>query len=99
MAEESERLLMTRADVTKAALAATLAARDANTAREILQRALADLSVLTDAVEILNHGLAALSRKLDGFHLDEEGKLAGEIADLTKRVEALEKAVKRSKKR
>jgi hypothetical protein len=42
-------LLTTRADAAKAALAATVAARDANLAREILERALCDLPVLTGA--------------------------------------------------
>jgi hypothetical protein len=99
MAWESEELLTTRADVTRSALAATMAARDANIAREILQRALVDLSVLTDTVEILNRGLAGLSQKLAGFHMDEEGNLTAEIANLSTRVEALEKAVKRAKKK
>jgi hypothetical protein len=99
MAWEPEKLLTTRADVTKAALAATVAARDANLALEILKRSLADLSVLTDAVEILNHGLAALSLKLAGLQMDQEGNLAGEVADLKKQVDALKKAVKRLKKK
>ena len=99
MAWELEELLTTRADVTKSALAATIAARDANIAREILQRALADLSVLTDTVEILNRGLAGLSQKLAGFQIDEQGNLAAEIGDLNTRMDALEKAVKRAKKK
>jgi hypothetical protein len=99
MSRETEEFVTTRADVTKAALAASMAARDANLARGILERSLTDLSVLTDAVEILNHGLAALSQKLAALHMDEGGNLAGEVADLTKRVNTLEKAVKRSKKR
>jgi hypothetical protein len=99
MALESDELLTTRADVTKSALAATIAARDANIAREILQRALADLSVLTDTVEILNRGLAGLSQKLAGFQIDEQGNLGAEIADLTTRMDSLEKAVKRAKKK
>ena len=99
MAWEPENLYATRADVTKAALAASVAARDAHLAREILERALADLSVLTDAVEILNHGLTGLSQKLGGVQGDGDGQLAGEVAHLTQRVNALEKAVKRSKKR
>jgi hypothetical protein len=99
MAWEPETLFATRADVTKAALAATMAARDANLAREVLERALADLPVLTDAVEILSHGLAALNQRPSGLQADEGGNLAKEVADLKKRVDALEKAVKRSKKR
>jgi hypothetical protein len=99
MTWESEEFLTTRADVTKSALAASMAARDANLARGILERSLTDLSVLTDAVEILNHGLAALSQKLAGFQMNVEGNFAGEVGDLKKRVDALEKAVKRSKKR
>lgn len=55
-------LLTTRADAAKAALAATVAARDANLAREILERALCDLPVLTGAVEMLNDGLGAWVR-------------------------------------
>jgi hypothetical protein len=87
MAWEPEKLLTTRADVTKAALAATVAARDANIAREILERSLADL-----AVEILNHGLAALNLKLAELQMDQEGNRAGEVADLKKQIDALKKA-------
>ena len=99
MARESKKLSAARADVTTATLAATLAAGDANTAREILQRALADLSVLTDAVEILNQALAALSQNLAALQVDGKGNLAGQVADLNKRVDILEKALKRSKKK
>jgi hypothetical protein len=87
MARETEKLLMARADAAKAAFAAIVAARDANIAREILERALSDLTVLTEGVETLNCALAA------------QGDLAGEVAELKRRVTALEKPVKSSKKK
>jgi hypothetical protein len=99
MAKETEKLLTTRADAAKAALAATVAARDAHIAREIVERALCDLPVLTGAVEMLNSGLAALSERLTELPEDDRGDMAREIADLTRRVVELEKAVKTSKKK
>lgn len=78
---------MARTDASRAALAAIVAARDANIAREILERALSDLTVLTDGVETLNRAFAA------------QGDLAGEVAELKRRVTALEKAGKSSKKK
>jgi hypothetical protein len=99
MAKETEKLLTTRADAAKAALAATVAVRDAHTARGSVERALCDLPVLTGAVEILNSGLAALRERLTELPEDDRGDMEREIADLTRRVVALEKAVKTSKKK
>jgi hypothetical protein len=102
MARETEKLLTTRADAAKAALAATVAARDANIAREILERGLADLTVLTDAVETVNHGLAALSQRLADRPMDEGRAVSRKKlwSSRSPRVDALEKAaVKSSKKR
>jgi hypothetical protein len=100
MAKETEKLLTTRADAAKAALAATIAARDANLAREILERALCDLPVLTGAVEMLNSGLAALSERLTELREDDRGgDLAREVADLRTRVVELEKSVTASKEK
>jgi chromosome segregation ATPase len=99
MARASKELLTTRVDVVKAALAATVAARDANVAREILERSQEDLSVLTDAVETLNHELAALSKKLAWVEMDGKANFAEQFKDLKKRMVVLEKAAKRSKKR
>jgi hypothetical protein len=99
MAKETEKLLTTRADAAKAALAATMAARDANLAREILERALCDLPVLTGAVEMLNYGLAALSDRLTELREDDRGDLAREVADLRTRVVELEKSVAASKEK
>ena len=65
----------------------------------ILERALSDLPVLTGAVEMLNDGLAALSERLAELQKDDRGDIAREVADLTRRVGALEKAVKTSKKK
>jgi hypothetical protein len=100
MAKETEKLLTTRADAAKAALAATIAARDANLAREILERALCDLPVLTGAVEMLNSGLAALSERLTELREDDRGgDLAREVSDLRTRVVELEKSVTASKEK
>ena len=93
VARQTEKLLTTRADAAKAALAASVAARDANAAREIMGRSFADLHLLADAVELLNERLGGLS---------DQRKLISEmrerIAALEIRVEELEESTKRKKK-
>jgi hypothetical protein len=48
---------------------------------------------------MLNDGLAALSERLPELQQDDRGNIAREVADLRRRVVALEKAVKSSKKK
>jgi hypothetical protein len=99
MARESEKLLMTRADAAKAALAATMAARDANAAREILERSLSELKILTDTVETLNYGLAVLSQRPAEQNSAAGADAARDIADLKVRVAELSKANSAAKKK
>jgi hypothetical protein len=84
---ESAKLLTTRADAAKAALSAAMSARDANIAREILERSLYDLGFLTDAVEAVNQRLAAQSA--------ERAALTAHLTGLQGQVEELMKIVKK----
>ena len=95
MPRESLKLATTRADAAKAALAASLAARDANAAREIMERSLEDLHTLANAVEALNQGLAMLGERLAEL---QKSDVSAELAALTSRVDDLAKGAKKAQK-
>ena len=89
---------MSRADAAKAALAASVAARDANGAREILERALSELPLLAGAVEALNEGLAAINERLSDMQ-SSKAEVTAQVADLKSQVDALARIVKKDGKK
>ena len=98
MVRESEKLLLSRADAAKAALAASMAARDANGAREILERALSELPLLVGAVEALNEGLAAINERLSNMQ-SSKAEVTAQVADLKSQVDDLARIVKKDGKK
>jgi hypothetical protein len=88
--------LATRADAAKAALAASLAARDAGAAREVSERSLEEIHVLTVAVEALNEGLSMLGERITKLQSND---ITADLAALTKQVEDLARGAKKSAKR
>jgi hypothetical protein len=94
MPRESLRVA-TRADAAKAALAASLAARDASAERDIMERSLQELHVLSDAVAVLNQGLSVLSERITEL---QKNDVTAEMAALSKQVGDLAKGAKKSQK-
>jgi hypothetical protein len=95
MPRESLRLA-TRIDAAKAAVAATLAAREANAAREIMKRSLEEIHSLTVAVEALNQRFFVLSERI----MELQGNdTRADLAALTRQVEDFAKGAKKSPKR
>jgi chromosome segregation ATPase len=86
MARETEKLLTTRADAAQAAMAATMAARDANGARQVLERALADL--LTTKEDAAQAAMAATLAAQDAS--DARQVLERALADLPLLADAVE---------